>query len=254
MTIQGHDLHLLTGAYAADAVTGAELAEFERHLERCASCAEEVRGLRETTARLGMTTAIAPPPWMREQVLAATSRTRQLPPPSSKVIALHARSRRGTSLRQGLTRPVAVAAMSAMAAAVIVLAVFQVNTRDQLHQAQAGASEVAAVLSAHDAHIDMSTTSVGGTVTAVVSRSDGAAVITTTGMPTPGAGKVYQLWVIGADGSRSAGLMSGGTAGATSPVLADDVQSGDSLAITIEPAGGSSQPTTTPVVSLTAQV
>ncbi len=79
MNGRGHDLHLLTGAYAADALTGAELAEFERHLARCPSCADEVRELRETAARLGMATAIAPPPGMREQVLAAAARTRQLP-------------------------------------------------------------------------------------------------------------------------------------------------------------------------------
>jgi anti-sigma-K factor RskA len=252
MSVQGHDLHLFTGAYAADAVTGAELADFERHLERCTTCAEEVRGLRETTARLGMTTAIAPPPWMREQVLAATSRTRQLPPPDGRVVPLHTRSRRAASLRH-LPRPLAVAAMSAMAAAVIVLAVFQVNTRSQLHQAQAGASAVAAVLSAPDAHIAMTSTTVGGTVTAVISRKDGEAVITTSGMPAAHSGKIYELWVITADGARSAGLMSGGTTGATSPVLADDVKSGDSLAITIEPAGGSSQPTTTPVALVIAQ-
>jgi anti-sigma-K factor RskA len=253
MSIQSHELHLLTGAYAADAVTGAELAEFEKHLAGCATCAEEVRGLRETTARLGMTTAIAPPPWMREQVLAAASRTRQLPPISGKVVPLHARPRRMKQLRHSATRPVAVAAMAAMAAAVIVLAVFQVNTQDQLHQTQAGDRAVAAVLAAPDAHIKMSKTSVGGTVTAVFSRRDGEAVITTAGMPTAGGSKIYQLWVITAEGvARSAGLISGGITGATSPVLAGDVRSGDSLAITIEPAGGSAQPTTSPVVLLAA--
>jgi anti-sigma-K factor RskA len=251
MTVQGHDLHLLTGAYAADAMTGAELAEFERHLERCSSCAEEVRGLRETTARLGMATAIAPPPWMRDQVLATTSRTRQLPPPSRKVVPIDG-SRRMTRMRHAVPRPVAVAAMSAMAAAVIVLAVFQVNARDQLHQAQSSASAVVAVLSAPDAHIERSHATVGGTVTAVISRKDSEAVITTAGMPAAGSSKIYQLWVITADGARSAGLMSGGATGATPPVLADDVKPGDSLAITIEPAGGSSQPTTTPVVLLRA--
>ena len=253
MSVQGHELHLLTGAYAADAVTGAELAEFEKHLLGCPTCAEEVRGLRETAARLGMVTAIAPPPGMREQVLAATSRTRQLPPSSRKVIPLHVRPQRMRALPHGLTRPVAVATMSAMAAAVIVLAVFQVNTRSQLRQTQADDRAVAAVLAAPDARITMSRAIVGGTVTAVISRTDGAAVITTSGMPAAASGKVYQLWVVSAASARSAGLMSGGTAGATSPLLADDVKPGDSLAITVEPAGGSARPTTTPVALLTAQ-
>jgi anti-sigma-K factor RskA len=252
MSIQGHELHLLTGAYAADAVTGAELAEFEKHLESCATCAEEVRGLRETAARLGMVTAIEPPPWMRDQVLAAASRTRQLPPSHHKLDALGAR--RATPLRRhrALSRPVAVAAMSAMAAAVVVLAVFQVNTRDQLQQAQAGDRAIAHVLIAPDAHIKMGTPSVGGTVTVVISQHDGEAVVTTAGMPDPGGGKVYQLWVISAASARSAGLMSGSSGNPTPPVLADDVKPGDWLGITVEPAGGSSRPTTTPIVLLSA--
>ena len=53
MSVQSHDLHLLTGAYAVDALTGAELAKFEKHLDQCCSCAEEVRSLRETAARIG---------------------------------------------------------------------------------------------------------------------------------------------------------------------------------------------------------
>jgi anti-sigma factor RsiW len=80
VSIQRHDLHQLTGAYAADALTGAELARFEKHLSQCPSCAEEVRGLRETAARLGIATSIVPPPAMRRQVLETASRTRQLAP------------------------------------------------------------------------------------------------------------------------------------------------------------------------------
>ena len=38
MSVQSHELHLLTGAYAVDALTGDELDEFEKHLPGCASC------------------------------------------------------------------------------------------------------------------------------------------------------------------------------------------------------------------------
>ena len=44
MSVQSQELHLLTGVYAVDALTGAELDEFEKHLQRCTSCTEEVRG------------------------------------------------------------------------------------------------------------------------------------------------------------------------------------------------------------------
>ena len=248
MSLQGHDLHTLTGAYAVDALTGAELEEFEKHLQRCTSCTEEVRGLRETAARLGMTTAIEPPPWMRRQVLAAASRTRQLPPSGGRLLARDT-PRRVTRLRRSLPRSVAVVAM---AAAIVVLAVLQVNTRHQLQQTQQGSRNVAAVLAAPDARIETSPTIVGGTVTAVISPRDREAVITTADMPTPTDAKVYQLWVISASGARSAGLLPGSSTGVTSPVLAAGVQPGDRLGITVEPAGGTSQPTTTPIVLLAA--
>jgi anti-sigma-K factor RskA len=247
VSARGHELHLLTGAYAADALTGAELAEFEKHLARCPACTEEVRGLRETTARLGMATAIAPPSGMRQQVLAAAARTRQLPPPGRK-LRTPGSSRSGTRLRHALPRPVTVAAVAAMAAAIVVLAVLQAGTRHQLQQAQAGNRAVAAVLAAPGARIETSGTTVGGTVTAVISPGDREAVITTAGMPAPSGDRVYQLWVISTGGARSAGLMPSGSTGPTPPVLAAGVQPGDKLGITVEPAGGTARPTTTPVV------
>jgi len=248
---QGHDLHRLTGAYAADALAGPELAEFEKHLQRCPSCADEVRELRETAARLGMATAIEPPPAMRQRVLAAAGRTRQLPPPGRRLPSLGGPRRAGRP-RRG-RRPLAAAALVAMAAAIVVLAVFQVSTQHRLDQAQAGNSAIAAVLAAPDARIQTSAATVGGTVTAVTSAADREAVITTAGLPAPSGSRVYQLWVLSAAGARSAGLLPAGAGGASS-VLASGVTPGDRLGITVEPAGGSRQPTTTPVVLIPVRV
>lgn len=72
---------MLTGSYVLDALSGPELGSFERHLRHCRSCDAEVRGLRETAARLATARALQPPSRLRQRVLAATSRTRQLPPP-----------------------------------------------------------------------------------------------------------------------------------------------------------------------------
>ena len=247
MSVQSHDLHLLTGVYAVDALTGDELDEFEKHLEQCPTCAEEVRGLREAAARLGLATAIAPPPSMREQVLDAASRVRQLPPSGARLITANGARPRRRLIRR-LPRPIAV---TAMAAAIVALAVLQVGTRLQLQQAQTKNQTIASVLSASDASIELSSSTVGGTVTAVVSKHDREAVITAAGMPTPDDAQVYQLWVISAAGApRSLGLLPGSTSGATSPVLADDVQPGDQLAVTIEPAGGTKVPTTNPIVEI----
>ena len=56
--------------------------EVLRHLQHCPSCEAEVRGLRETAARLAMARALQPPPGMEQRVLAAAYRTRQLLPPT----------------------------------------------------------------------------------------------------------------------------------------------------------------------------
>jgi anti-sigma factor RsiW len=54
------DLHTLAGAYALDAISDADRAQFEQHLARCEACAAEIRGLREATATLGAAAAVRP--------------------------------------------------------------------------------------------------------------------------------------------------------------------------------------------------
>jgi anti-sigma factor RsiW len=78
-----HEWHTLTGSYALDALESPERERFERHLRHCPSCGAEVRGLRETAARLAQAAAVQPPAALREQVLAAAGRTRQLSPVSA---------------------------------------------------------------------------------------------------------------------------------------------------------------------------
>ena len=76
----GSDPHTLAGAYAMDAVPEPDRSRFERHLARCESCRQEVRGLREATAALAAATAVRPPAALRDTVLRAAGQTRQLPP------------------------------------------------------------------------------------------------------------------------------------------------------------------------------
>ena len=278
------DLHVLTGSYALDALTGPERDEFERHLQRCPSCEAEVRGLRETAARMAMAKAARPPEGMQTRVLAATYRTRQLPPVRgargrgdhrrARVSRLFAdelgagrldrdRRRLGTSRlgtsrlgksrlgKSRLSRARLVAAVAVAAASVAVavgLGVTQVDTQHQLQSAQAGTAAITRVVQAPDARLETMRTSAGGTVTVVFSGQQRAAVVTTAGMTSLPAGRVYQLWVMSPAGARSAGLLT--QPGQTNQVLASGVRPGDRIGITVEPAGGTSRPTTTPVVAV----
>jgi anti-sigma factor RsiW len=73
------DVHSTVGAYALDALTADERAEFESHLATCPSCQFEAAEFAETVAELSTLVPMAPPPALRTSVMAAIAGTRQLP-------------------------------------------------------------------------------------------------------------------------------------------------------------------------------
>jgi anti-sigma-K factor RskA len=223
------DLHVLAGSYVLDAISETEREEFERHLQFCPTCDAEVRGLRETTVRLALACAVNPPARMEQHVLAATYQTRQLPPLAA--------SRPGRVLH--FPRRLAILAAAASVAAAAALGITQLTAQHQLDQARSTA--IARVVTAADAHVDTARTSAGGNVTVVTSVALREAVVSTSGMASLPSGRVYQVWVMSPSGARSAGLMQG------SSLLASAVRPGDQIGITVEPAGGTARPTTTPV-------
>jgi anti-sigma-K factor RskA len=223
------DLHVLTGSYVLDAISETEREEFERHLQNCPTCDAEVRGLRETAARLALACAVTPPARMEQQVLAATYRTRH---------------RRRVQPERALRFPrrIAVLAAAASVAAAVALGITQLSARHQLDHARDTA--IARVVTAPDACVEAARTSAGGNVTVVTSAALREAVVSTSGMASLPSSRVYQVWVMSPSGARSAGLMHG------SSLLASSVRPGDRIGITVEPAGGTTQPTTTPVAVL----
>ena len=238
MKVMRDDLHVLTGSYVLDAVSEAEREEFERHLHHCPTCEAEVRGPRETAARLALACAMTPPARMEQQVLAATYRTRQLPPlPAGR----SRRERRRVQAKRAFPRRLAVLAAAASMAAAVALGITQLTAQHQLDQARATA--IARVVTAPDAHVETARTSAGGSVTVVTSAALREAVVSTSGMASLPSGRVYQVWVISPSGARSAGLMHGSS-------LLAAAGPGDRIGITVEPAGGTARPTTTPVAVL----
>jgi len=248
------DLHSLAGPYALDALdSAAEQSRFERHLNRCHDCTSDVRGFRATATRLGFAAAEPPPPQMRDRVLAEAARTRQVP-----VSDDHARHARPAPRARPLAR-LATAGGALAAAAAIVLAVVLVNTQHQLNQArrqlgqaQAQLEAITAVQTATDAKVITKRTSIGGIVTVTSSASRRQVVLRTSGLPRLAPGKVYQLWLIGAKPNkiRSEGLLAPSPNGRTGPVLISGVLAGDTFGITVEPTGGTIQPTVTPIVGV----
>jgi anti-sigma-K factor RskA len=70
------------------------------------------------------------------------------------------------------------------------------------------------------------------------------------GLPALPTGRAYQLWLIGKTKIVSAGLLPAARSGQTPAVLATGLVKGDALGLTVEPAPGSKQPTTTPILAL----
>jgi anti-sigma-K factor RskA len=236
-----HDLHTLTGAYALDAIDGSERERFEHHLVRCQPCEYEVRGLQDTATRLGQAVAARPPELMKARVLAAVATTRQLAPvPDVRPLPASA---------PGWSRRLGVPLAAACLVIAIVLGVLLGISRHQLSTETAQQRAIAAVLAAPGASLVREPTSLGGEATIVVAAKLHKFIFTSNGLPALANARVYQLWVMGPGGSAtSAGLLSLTPNGQTAPVLAAGLAAGDKVGVTVEPAGGTAKPTTTPIV------
>lgn len=275
------DIHALSGAYAVDALDDVERARFERHLADCSACQAEVDSLVIAASELSVLTEVAPPASLRAKVLADIATVRPLPPagtlrtdeteqadrpdpttptapaapapqPASgqpspaeqpeqaaetdELAARRSRSARGFS--RGWRLLVAAATV-----AVLAVAGFTVWRQVEKDPQQALADQV---LAAPDATRYGKRLPDGATATVVRSTSLQKAVLITSGMSQPPSGKVFQLWLEDATGHMtSAGLMPSG--GDKVVVLAGDATHSKAAGVTVEPPGGSDQPTSPPV-------
>lgn len=229
------DIHALAGAYVLDAVDDVERAAFARHLAGCEACAVEVAELRETVTRLADESWSAPPPRMRDEVLAKVRQTRQLAPGRPE--------RGGTTpalLRWRRRTAIAVAAGILVAGAGT--ATWAVQQQEVQRQRSVNES-VQAVLIAPDAVVRSSPVEGGGRMTMVVSRSlnRGVVVLDAT---RPSDEHAYQLWRVTGESAVDAGVLEPGQGTATRVV--DGINSADVVALTLEPAGGSVTPSLPP--------
>ncbi len=246
MRLLGHDLHSLSGAYALDALEGgAERDRFLRHMNRCPSCAGQVRGFREVATALAFAAATEPPPGLRDRVLAAAARTRQVAPE----VRTHARSRRARTRWSTWTPWLSGAVAVASIAVAVFFGLAQAHTQDELNQARA-VNQALSLLSAPQVQVLSHVVINGGTATVALSAARHELAVVTTGLPALPSGKVYQLWLIGKTRTVSAGLLPPARAGQTPAMLARGVVKGDTLGLTVEPAPGTAQPTTTPILAL----
>ena len=241
------DIHSLSGAYAVDALDDTERADFERHLAECPECRAEVASLRETAAGLSALTQTTPPASMRDAVLAGVRTVRPLPPlPPQTPQAPEAPDVRAVGQVVPLRRRPAVWFAGLAAAALLVVGGLAWSPWQ--HQTPPTPQAVAQrVLNANDAQ-RVETTVEGARATVVRSESVGRAVLVASDMPAPPPGKDYQMWLdLPGRGMVSAGLLPHGSSATLTYVLQGDASRATAAGMTIEPAGGSTAPTTTPL-------
>jgi anti-sigma-K factor RskA len=228
------DIHALSGAYAVDALDDIERAQFERHLAECDACRSEVDSLREASALLAETAAAAPPAGLRARILADIETVRPLPPVVAPVVSLPERRRRRF--------PALVAAAAVVTLIGVGGAVWQPWSDDQTSQSPSAAQQV---LEAPDAESVRQKLESGAVVTLTRSRELNQIVVSTENMPELGEGKVYELWLLHDDVMVPAGLME--RPGSAPVLLKGDPATASAAGITVEPEGGSDQPTTPPI-------
>jgi anti-sigma-K factor RskA len=224
------ETHALTGAYTVDALDDVDRTRFERHLSDCDDCRAEVDSLREAAAQLTDDAALAPPPALRARVLSDIATVRPLPPVTFTGPAGRRRTRRWLPL---------LVAASVVAVLGLGTALWQPWRGTQL----SAADRVVTAADAQRVSLDFPD---GSRATLVRSVSEGRAVLTTEKMAAPPSGKVFELWLQTADGHMApAGLMP--VKPDQTVVLEGDATEAVGAGITVEPAGGSPQPTSDPI-------
>lgn len=262
----GGDVRDLLGAYALDAVDDLERRAVEHLVQRDADAARELAELRATAALLGSAVSAAPPPALRADVLGAITRVPQAATdvrsstaperaaapaaPSTSTSGASPGATGGAVVDLASRRPrrtttwLAVAATALGAAAIPSALALQQAQRTQ--RAEQQAQVVADLLADPDAQVVRAEVEGGGTAVGVL--ADDRALFTATGLADPGEGREYQLWVI-RDGEPLPDAVMPDDAGAVQAVT-EGYRPGDALAVTIEPATGSQDPTTPAVVLL----
>jgi anti-sigma-K factor RskA len=218
-------------SYALGALTAAERRELEGDLRRDRRLAAEVREFTETAAVLGLAAApVAPGDSLRASILDALDAT----PQPSRVV-------RGP----WVSRPVAVL-LGAAAAAVIAVG----GTAITLN-AMREPSVVEQITAAADYERAVGRVDGGGSVTAVWSAELERAAILVDDFEPLASDSVYQAWLIDDTGhAEPAGTFTAPEQGTLAVPLEGDMKAGDTIGITIEPAGGSTTPTLPVLVTI----
>lgn len=259
-----NDPHTLSGSYALDAVSGDEAAEVEDAMRSSEQLRCEVAELTDTAVVLGLSiTPADPPPALRARLLDLIDSTPQMPAEGaaqadqadqaegdSEPAVPGERMPEGDHLavarrrRVGRRRPVLLLAVAAVA-----LLLFGGGLAvDRSLQPPSQTSAFSQIASASDVQRTEAAVAGGGTASVMWSKSlnESAVVLNDVNQPS---GKALQVWVVTGATAKSVGLYDP-PAGQQYEIMPGALGANQHVAVTVEPAGGSPQPTTKPIVVL----
>ncbi len=246
MTTPTPHVDSLVAAYALDAVDADERRLVEEHLRGCPACRAELAAFVEAAVHLTDGHEIPPPAGLRDRVLDAVAEQAEgRVDDISKIAATDEREHLGSPRaprRQRLT-----ALWGLAAAGVIAVGVFAV-----LQGGEEDLGPVQQVVQADDAQrfeVDFQ----GEALAVVSSDSVDQSVLLAEDLPALSQGEVYQAWWVDDAGViTSAGVIDGedNPEQVEMPLRSAPVQP-VAVALSVEPDGGSEQPTTEPLLSIT---
>ncbi|MGB0877652.1 MAG: anti-sigma factor [Mycobacterium sp.] len=224
----GADLLSLATPYALNALTDADTTDIDRRLSDAPpdvveAFVSEVRATRETMAVISAATAVEPPAHLRDQLLGQATGD-----PVRSIRAVRQPRRWSTVV------------LAAAASLVVGLGALGVGLSLRTTPTPSPAEQVFA---APDVRTVSGEIPGGGIATVVFSRDHDTGVLVMNNVPDPEPGTVYQMWLVDADGAESVGMMDAEAVTPSTTAMIPDLGSSSALAFTVEPAGGSSQPT-----------
>jgi anti-sigma-K factor RskA len=219
-----------TASYLLGALPDEELPAFEAHLAGCPACREEVAALRPAADALPASAPrVEPPPELKARIMGVVEAEAEL-------LAAAAGPARQPRAAARPRRRIAwlgwTAAATAAAVAVAALAV-----------SLSGAGEHTVPLVVDRAQ--------AGEARGEVRMRDGSATIVVAGLPEPGAGRVYQVWVKppGRPPRPTSALFVPARDGSATTGVPVEVDEHEAILVTSEPAGGSRAPTRVPLLA-----
>jgi anti-sigma-K factor RskA len=219
----------------------AERRELDHEAAQDAEVAAALRDALETAAALQAGGAAAPPATLRNRVLDAIENVAQQPAGGPD------RTTAGVAPVTSLDEHRRSRGRLLLAAAAVIGLI--VGLGGLLANRSSNSDVVAAVLDADDVVARPLSGSLSGTVTVSHSASVDAVAVTATGLDPLAAGQTFQLWLVDDAGATSVGVFRPASDG-TVRVRFDNVDpAGFVLGVTVEPSGGSDQPTLPIVLS-----